>query len=87
MPKPPRARYSEIGCRLPKEYFWVIGWGESDAGIEVGSYDAALDRAGIENHDVMLYTSALPPDAVELSRLPDITMGPCLGNHRCSAYR
>jgi len=37
----------------------VIGWGESDAGIEVGSYDAALDMAGIENHDVMLYTLAL----------------------------
>jgi len=78
MPKHPRARYSEIGCRIPKEYFWVIGWGESDVGIEVGSYDAALDMAGIENYNVMLYTSVLPPDAVELSRLPDIHHGSVL---------
>jgi pyruvoyl-dependent arginine decarboxylase-like protein len=49
-------RYSEIGCRIPKEYFWVIGWGESDVGIETGSYDAALHMAGIENYNVMLYT-------------------------------
>jgi hypothetical protein len=27
--------YSEIGCRIPKDYFWVIGWGESDVGIEL----------------------------------------------------
>jgi hypothetical protein len=20
-------RYAEIGCRIPREYFWVIGWG------------------------------------------------------------
>jgi arginine decarboxylase len=76
--KHPRARYSEIGCRIPKEYFWVIGWGESDVGIEVGSYDAALHMAGIENYNVMLYTSVLPPDAVELSRLPDIHHGSVL---------
>jgi hypothetical protein len=42
MPKHPPARHSEIGCRIPKEYFWVIGWGESDVGIETGSYDTAL---------------------------------------------
>jgi arginine decarboxylase len=78
MPKYPPARYSEIGCRIPKEYFWVIGWGESDVGIEVGSYDAALDMAGIENYNVMLYSSVLPPDAVELSCLPDIHHGSVL---------
>jgi len=72
------ARYSEIGCRIPKEYFWVIGWGESDVGIETGSYDAALDMAGIENYNVMLYTSVLPPEAVELSHLPDIHHGSVL---------
>jgi hypothetical protein len=50
MPKHPPAHYSEVGCRIPKKYFWVIGWGESDAGIETGSYDAALHMAGIENY-------------------------------------
>jgi arginine decarboxylase len=72
------SRYSEIGCRIPKEYFWVIGWGESDVGIETGSYDAALHMAGIENYNVMLYTSVLPPEAVELPHLPDIHQGSVL---------
>src|ERR1017187_607343 len=72
------ARYFEIGCRIPKEYFWVIGWGESNVGIEIGSYDAALHMAGIENYNVMLYTSVLPPQTVELSELPDIHHGSVL---------
>ncbi len=71
-------RYSEIGCRIPKEYFWVIGWGESEVGTETGSYDAALHMAGIENYNVMLYTSVLPPEAVELAHLPDIHHGSVL---------
>lgn len=71
-------QYSEIGCRIPKDYFWVIGWGESDVGIETGSYDAALHMAGIENYNVILYTSVLPPEAVELHDLPDIHHGSVL---------
>jgi arginine decarboxylase len=78
MSKRSPARYSEIGCRIPKEYFWVIGWGESDVGIETGSYDAALHMTGIENYNVMLYTSVLPPEALELSHLPDIHHGSVL---------
>jgi arginine decarboxylase len=78
MPKHLPARYSEIGCRIPKEYFWVIGWGESDVGIETGSYDAALHMAGIENYNVLLYTSVLPPETVELPHLPDIHHGSVL---------
>jgi arginine decarboxylase len=78
MPKHPPARYCEIGCRIPREYFWVIGWGESDVGIETGSYDAALHMAGIENFNVVLYTSVLPPETVELPHLPDIHHGSVL---------
>jgi arginine decarboxylase len=78
MQKHPPARYTEIGCRIPREYFWVIGWGESDVGTETGSYDAALHMAGIENFNVMLYTSVLPPEAVELQHLPDIHHGSVL---------
>ncbi len=70
--------YLEVGCRIPRNYFWVIGWGESDVGIETGSYDAALTMAGIENFNVMLYTSVLPPEAVELPHLPDIHHGSVL---------
>lgn len=71
-------RYLELGCRIPKDFFWVIGWGESDVGIETGSYDAALTMAGIENFNIMLYSSVLPPEAVELDRLPDIHHGSVL---------
>jgi len=78
MPKHVPALYFEIGCRIPKEYFWVIGRGESDVGIETGSYDAALHMAGIENYNVVLYTSVLPPEAVELPHLPDIHHGSVL---------
>jgi arginine decarboxylase len=78
MPKHLPAGYSEIGCRIPKEYFWVIGWGDSDVGIETGSYDVALHMAGIENYNIMLYTSVLPPEALELSHLPDIHHGSVL---------
>lgn len=46
-------------------------------GIETGSYDAAL-MAGIENFNVMLYTSVLSPEAVELPHLPDIHHGSVL---------
>jgi arginine decarboxylase len=72
------AHYVEVGCRIPKNYFWVIGWGESDVGTETGSYDAALNMAGIENYNVMLYTSVLPPEAVELPHLPEIHHGSVL---------
>jgi pyruvoyl-dependent arginine decarboxylase (PvlArgDC) len=34
--------------------------------------------AGIENYNVMLYTSVLPPEALELSHLPDIHHGSVL---------
>jgi arginine decarboxylase len=78
MSKTPAHHYLEIGCRIPKDYFWVIGWGESDVGIETGSYDAALTMAGIENFNVMLYSSVLPPEANELSHLPDIHHGSVL---------
>lgn len=78
MTKRPVSRYTEIGSRIPKDYFWVIGWGESDVGIETGSYDAALHMAGIENYNVMLYTSVLPPEAVELHELPNIHHGSVL---------
>jgi arginine decarboxylase len=70
--------YVQVGCRIPKDYFWTIGWGESDVGIETGSYDAALAMAGIENFNVMLYTSVLPPEATEMDHLPDIHHGSVL---------
>ena len=62
-----------LGNRVPYEYFITKGKGESDAGseglpYETGSYDAALNDAGIENCNVIEYTSVIPTNAKEITR-------------------
>jgi arginine decarboxylase len=62
-----------ISNRLPHEYFLTTGNGESNAGskglpYETGSYDAALNSAGIENANVMVYTSVVPPSAKKIPK-------------------
>ena len=65
--------YQLLGNRIPYEYFITKGKGESNAGseglpYETGSYDAALNNAGIENCNVIEYTSVIPTQAKEISR-------------------
>ena len=62
-----------LGNRIPYEYFITKGKGESNAGseglpYETGSYDAALNDAGIENCNVIEYTSVIPTRAKEIKR-------------------
>lgn len=62
-----------LGNRVPYEYFITKGKGESNAGsaglpYETGSYDAALNVAGIENANVIEYTSVIPKDAKQISK-------------------
>ena len=62
-----------IGNRVPYEYFLTSGKGESDAGseglpYETGSYDAALNDAGIQNANLMMYTSVIPTNAKLISK-------------------
>jgi arginine decarboxylase len=62
-----------LGNRVPYEYFITKGKGESSAGseglpYETGSYDAALNVAGIENTNVIEYTSVIPTEAKEIPR-------------------
>jgi arginine decarboxylase len=62
-----------LGNRVPYEYFITTGKGESAAGseglpYETGSYDAALNDAGIENTNVIEYTSVMPTEAKEISK-------------------
>lgn len=57
-----------LGNRVPYEYFITKGKGESKAGseglpYETGSYDAALNDAGIQNTNVIEYTSVIPTEA------------------------
>lgn len=61
-----------IGARIPKEYVVVTGAGQTSFGPgvdpwETAAYDLALLDAGIENCNIVEYTSVLPHDAVEIS--------------------
>lgn len=63
---------SLFGNRIPYEFFLTKGKGESNAGseglpYETGSYDEALNDAGIENTNVIQYTSVMPTEAKEIS--------------------
>ncbi len=62
---------SRLGPRIPTTYFVTTGTGESDQGIppdpyETFSYDLALLDAGIEDFNVVYYTSVLPPESNEV---------------------
>jgi arginine decarboxylase len=62
-----------LGNRIPYEYFATTGKGESEAGskglkYETGSYDAALTDAGIEDCNVIEYTSVIPTSAKLISK-------------------
>ena len=62
-----------LGNRIPYEYFATSGKGESEAGseglkYETGSYDAALTDAGIEDCNIIEYTSVIPTHAKLISR-------------------
>jgi arginine decarboxylase len=62
-----------IGNRIPYQYFFSKGHGQSDAGggsnpWEASSYDSALEMAGIQNYNMIQYTSILPKEAKEVPR-------------------
>lgn len=57
-----------IGNRVPREFFITSGIGESDVTIHAGSYDKAVRESGIENYNIISYTSILPKDAVIVER-------------------
>lgn len=62
-----------LGNRIPYEYFITKGKGESDAGskflpYETGSFDAALNNAGIQNANIVEYTSVMPIEAKEITK-------------------
>jgi arginine decarboxylase len=60
--------YCQIGSRIPQDYVVAMGAGQSNKGPgidpwETCAYDLALLKAGIENCNVVKYTSVLPPEA------------------------
>ena len=65
--------YIELGNRVPSQFFTTSGKGESDAGskglpYETGSYDAALNDAGIQNANIVKYTSVMATGLERISR-------------------
>ena len=61
-----------IGARIPEQYVVVKGAGQSDFGpgispYETASYDIALLDAGIDNFNIVKYTSVIPPQAKQIS--------------------
>ena len=63
---------TSLGVRVPTAYIATTGSGQSNDGIppdpyETFSYDLALQEAGIENFNVIYYTSVLPPESYEIS--------------------
>ena len=64
---------SKFGPRIPTAYVVTSGIGQSDDGIppdpyETFSYDLALLDAGIEDFNVVYYTSVLPPESYSVPR-------------------
>jgi arginine decarboxylase len=62
-----------LGNRIPYEYFITSGKGEAEVGsvglpFETGSYDSALNNAGIEDTNVIEYTSVIPTGAKQITK-------------------
>jgi arginine decarboxylase len=62
-----------LGNRVPYEYFITSGSGQSNVGseglpYETGSYDQALTEAGIEDANIIEYTSVIPTGAKQISK-------------------
>lgn len=54
--------------RVPKDFFITTGIGESDITVHAGSYHLALREAGIEQCNIMVYSSILPGIATEIAK-------------------
>ncbi|MBS3133652.1 pyruvoyl-dependent arginine decarboxylase [Candidatus Woesearchaeota archaeon] len=67
-----------VGNRIPKNYFWTSGTGESDITIHAGSYHLALKEAGIECFNIMSYSSIMPGMAKEIEKPVVYTHGAVL---------
>ena len=57
---PNEVEYILVGNRIPFEYFLTKGIGESSITVHAGSLDGAMKNAGIENYNLLKYTSIMP---------------------------
>jgi len=59
-----------VGNRIPWHYFVKSGIGQSDLTEHAGSYDRALRECGIENYNLIGYSSLIPATAERISSPP-----------------
>ncbi len=64
-----------LGNRIPRDYFLTRGTGESDITIHAGSYHLALRTAGIEQFNIITYSSILPGITREVPKPENMTHG------------
>ncbi len=67
----------EVGSLLPKKFFVTKGKGEGDS--ELLAFDHALKDAGIQDCNLVFYSSILPHRAEELRKIPKLEFGSVLG--------
>lgn len=61
---------------IPYQFYTFRGCaGESDNTWHAGSMHKAMDIAGIQDYNIMTYTSIMPPHAEEVSVMPKYPMG------------
>ncbi len=61
--------------KIPTKYFIASGCGQSDITYHAGSYHMALQECGIENYNIMTYSSVLPKNCVEIDEKPKMVHG------------
>jgi len=70
-----KSRGIVIGNRIPMNYFETTGIGQSDITVHAGSYHLALKDAGIEQYNIMTYSSILPGIARKVEKPEKIEHG------------
>jgi arginine decarboxylase len=65
---PDEVEYFLIGNRVPKDYFEAEGFGEHDLTDHAGSFDESARKAGVENYNILKYTSIMPGIARKVDR-------------------
>ena len=64
--------------RVPKSYFITKGAGESRHAMHAGSYHLALYQANIHTQNIMVYSSIIPKDVIEVDQPNDMEFGAVL---------
>lgn len=61
--------------RIPRKYFIDKGCGQSDIAVHAGSFHLALQECGIENYNIVSYSSILPKECEEIKERPKMRRG------------